>query len=915
MRPAAPEDTARLDHFASAAETSGAVRGFRLSHVSSATWGRKTAPTRLGNIHDAVHSYRVVQKLADGSAADVFLARAKTSSEEVIVEVLRREHQDDASVVSRFLAEAKLRQGLMHPNVTRRVGEGLTPDGRPFFITEPVTGESLRTCLIKHGPLALRDLVKVMVPICDALHYLHQRGMIHGSLKPANVYLCGGLSAFNPKLFDAGLALFRTGRTPLVKSNMLVEPEYMAPERIGGRRANILSDVYSLGLLIYEIASGGPPFTAREIRETRRRQVQDPTPPLPRGYDLLAPILGRCLAKEPKDRFRTAAALRDELVALSKLNLDATGVHDTGHLHAGPHEGEILGNYQLERVLGAGAMGRVFEARHVKLDRQMAIKLLRPEHASNRGFIDRFFQEARAANQINHEHIVQIFDFLEEPHAEGPRVYCVMELLQGKSLEQMIRKESVGVQRTVRMARQICSALAAAHKVGVIHRDIKPDNIFITERSGVREYVKVLDFGVAKLRPAPGTKDPHGAHEGEIVGTPAYMAPEQAAGGETDPRTDIYALGTVLYRMLAGKLPFRAPSLARHIGKLLNEPPPPLGDVTPAGEAIAPELKRLVMRCLEKEPAKRPQNMTVLAELLKPFEEGPVRRVDGADEPYQMSHIEAALDALWAPEPSGPKLVSPHEVHLLQDSRPARRPVPLGAEDEPQKTLAERPARKPRSDEESGPSELTAIADHSLLADDVAGLSAFDAAALAAPPPEATAAGLHAAANKEEPIELAVKARPRTPTPLALTPRSARRSARARRRAAILSWSVAGALCLGFVGLAWRVLAARAAPEVEETDVSMESSSIRGPRRVKLLISSDPPGARVLRADSGKALGKTPMEFESLANDQPLRVAFELDGYARTERSISLDVNARVNVELDPAPDPRRRRAPRNRKP
>ena len=246
------------------------------TRAAAANIGCKSTP-RL-----SLHNYEVVQKIAEGAAADVFLARAKDSAEQVIVEVMRRELQADAGVVNRFLAEAKLRQALAHPNVTRRVGGGRTKDGRPFFVTEPLTGESLRTCLQSRGPLPLRELLRLMPPLCDAVQYLHQRGMVHGNLKPANIFLCGGLRSFTPKLFDSGLALFRTGRALTNKPASLVEPEYMAPERIGGQRANLLSDIYSLGLLMFEVATGGPPFLGKEIRETRRRQVQDPIRPCPR---------------------------------------------------------------------------------------------------------------------------------------------------------------------------------------------------------------------------------------------------------------------------------------------------------------------------------------------------------------------------------------------------------------------------------------------------------------------------------------------------------------------------------------------------------------------------------------------------------------------------------------------------------
>src|SRR5688572_8727188 len=144
--------------------------------------------------------------------------------------------------------------------------------------------------------------------------------------------------------------------------------------------------------------------------------------------------------------------------------------------------GDVLGNYQLERLLGEGSMGRVFHARHVRLGRQVALKVLRPQHASDVSFVRRFFQEARTVNQINHEHIVEIFDFVEEP--QRGQVYCVMELLRGQSLGEVLKEEKLTLQRVQRIGVQVCAALEAAHKVGVVHRDVKPDNLFLTRRGG-----------------------------------------------------------------------------------------------------------------------------------------------------------------------------------------------------------------------------------------------------------------------------------------------------------------------------------------------------------------------------------------------------------------------------------------------
>ncbi|MFY0526009.1 protein kinase domain-containing protein [Archangium gephyra] len=267
-------------------------------------------------------------------------------------------------------------------------------------------------------------------------------------------------------------------------------------------------------------------------------------------------------------------------------------------------EGDILGSYQLERLLGEGSMGQVFQARHTRLGRQVALKVLRSAFSHDKGFVQRFFQEARAVNQINHEHIVEIFDFIED--TEHGRVYCVMELLRGQSLSALLQEERLSVSRIRRMLVQVCAALGAAHQLGVVHRDIKPDNLFVTHKGGQQDYVKVLDFGVAKVLTADSTS---GTLDGTIIGTPTYMSPEQAAGLPVDHRADIYAVGTVLYELLGGQPPFQAPNFGQLMVKVLTEPPPALPSHTPAGEPVPAVLAQLALRCLAKEPEDRPQQL------------------------------------------------------------------------------------------------------------------------------------------------------------------------------------------------------------------------------------------------------------------------------------------------------------------
>jgi hypothetical protein len=267
--------------------------------------------------------------------------------------------------------------------------------------------------------------------------------------------------------------------------------------------------------------------------------------------------------------------------------------------------GQVLGSYQLERLLGEGSMGQVFQARHVRLGRQVALKVLRPAFAHDGTFVQRFFQEARSVNRINHEHIVEIFDFVED--AEHGHVYCVMELLRGQSLSTLLKEERLSVLRIRRIGVQVCAALGAAHQLGVVHRDVKPDNLFVIHKGGQADFVKVLDFGVAKVLTAEGTS---GTLDGTIIGTPTYMSPEQAAGLPVDQRADIYGVGTVLYEMLSGRPPFEAPNFGQLMVKVITEPVPPLPSHTPSGEPVPQALAQLTLRCLAKESADRPQQLS-----------------------------------------------------------------------------------------------------------------------------------------------------------------------------------------------------------------------------------------------------------------------------------------------------------------
>ncbi len=274
--------------------------------------------------------------------------------------------------------------------------------------------------------------------------------------------------------------------------------------------------------------------------------------------------------------------------------------------------GTELGGYRVLGLLGEGAIGRVYRAEHLKLGRKVALKILRPEYAAHATVVRRFFGEARAVNQIAHEHIVSVTDFFEG--GEGPAFY-IMELLEGQTLRDLLRKERVlPADRVVAIARQVTAALAAVHAHGIVHRDLKPENIFLVQRPDGSDFVKLLDFGIAKL--SDPLVDLSSAETGMLVGTPQYMAPEQTYGSSVDHRADVYALGVVLYEMLTGATPFKAATIQETLQMHRSAAPSRFGAL-PAAPTISEALERVVQQCLDKDPAARPSSAQALKDALE----------------------------------------------------------------------------------------------------------------------------------------------------------------------------------------------------------------------------------------------------------------------------------------------------------
>lgn len=263
----------------------------------------------------------------------------------------------------------------------------------------------------------------------------------------------------------------------------------------------------------------------------------------------------------------------------------------------------IAERYRIEARLGVGGMGAVYRAEHVLMKKPVAVKVLHREMTVLDEAVKRFEREAIAAGRIDHPNVTVATDFGK---LDTGAFYLVLEYVPGRSLTQAIAEDGAfPPERALFVARQVAAGLAAAHAAGIVHRDLKPDNIMLIERGETKDFVKVLDFGIAKVTADSG-EGSQLTRLGAVFGTPAYMAPEQAAGQAVDHRADLYSLGLVLYEMLAGTPAFASTEVVHLLTKQLTEPPPPLPD------KIAPEIRALVERLVEKAPSARIESAQAL---------------------------------------------------------------------------------------------------------------------------------------------------------------------------------------------------------------------------------------------------------------------------------------------------------------
>jgi eukaryotic-like serine/threonine-protein kinase len=556
-------------------------------------------------IGSTISRYRILERLGGGGAGVVYKAEDTKLERPVALKFLSAYRSGNEADKRRFLREARASSVLDHPNLCTVYEVDETGDGRLFIAMAFCQGETLKR-KIENGPLPLPEIISIAIQMAAGLGAAHAKGIIHRDVKPANVIVS---PEGRVKIVDFGIAKLEDQSRLTRDGTAVGTAGYMAPEQIRGQEIGPGTDVWGLGVVLYEMITGRTPFPGENDHEKIRGILsRDPEPlhmarpGVPLELEL---IVQQALTKDPAKRYSHMEEMRADLLALGGIvtalpkddsDMTVREIPSTPTQARALEEsgqglvGRTLAHYRILEHVGGGGMGVVYKAEDLRLSRTVALKFLPSDLTRDPEAKVRFLQEARAASVLDHPNICTIHEVGE---TEDGRLYISMPCYDGETLRRRIGRGPLPIEEATDIAQQIARGLAKAHRGGIVHRDIKPANIMVTG-DGV---VKILDFGLAKLAGSIAI-----TRTGSSVGTPAYMSPEQARGDDVDHRTDLWSLGVVLYEMVAGRRPFRGEHDQAVLYAILNERPKPL---TQARPEAPPELERIVDGLLAKDPADR----------------------------------------------------------------------------------------------------------------------------------------------------------------------------------------------------------------------------------------------------------------------------------------------------------------------
>jgi len=606
--------------------------------------------------------YRAIQLLGAGGMGEVFLAEHRRFATPCVVKIQHTRLARDPRVADRIRLEAESLSRLNHPNIVSILGSGQTSDDRPFIVMEYLRGQTMADEFAARGQLPPLEALSYVCQLLRGLAAAHAAGIVHRDIKPDNLFLCDGPRGNRLlKVLDFGVACTTPDAPPLGPSPLAVPTatgtvvgalRYVSPEGALARRVDHRADLYSAALVLYFALAGRGPFDHIQsaLLLLSAHVAEEPEPPsrfakAPIPAELDQAVL-RALRKAPSERFQSADELREELERImSQLGRspDASEVralpegsqriHDmhgaadadssgsrirsarmvevapalpdqSGPLQVGRR---FLDKYEIREQIGRGGQAWVYHGQHIFTAREVAIKIVHSPHGMTRELLERGRSEARALGKLDHPNIVVMHD---AGVTDDGLFYIVMELLRGRSLRSALAAHGpFSVEEVLKLSISVAEALQAAHEINLIHRDLTPDNVYLTRNNRV----KVLDFGIAKMLNEIGFT----THKDIVMGSILYMSPEQVQGFPLTPRSDICALGLLMFEMLLGKHPSlllfeqdlrernepdRRAQLADIPPIQAHRTPPLLSDLDPK---LPVDLAQLVCRAIAKDPEAR----------------------------------------------------------------------------------------------------------------------------------------------------------------------------------------------------------------------------------------------------------------------------------------------------------------------
>ena len=572
---------------------------------------------------EKIGRYRIESELGRGGMAVVYLARDPLIDRQIALKLMPSlPALVDTQFRPRFEREARVIASLEHPAIVPVHDFGYS-DNLPFIVMRYMPGGSLKERIEKEAVVP-KEAIRIFHQLSPALDYAHKKGIYHRDLKPGNILFDQGGNAY---IADFGVAKLSTANTALTGSGGIVgTPAYMSPEQAKGEEIDGRTDVYSMGVVLFEMLTGRQPYQANTPVSQLMAHIMEPIPDilglrpdLPTSFQAL---IQKALAKDKEERFITMNDLLTGLMEAEK-NVyqaptarvvspyvetvianqtpkpvptladneiddedDVSPQATENYLRAPTKPPKQIGRYIVKQEISKTFMSAVYLAFDPATQREVAIKVL-PQHLDDQRYVSRFFREARTLARLENDAIVPIYDLNEE------NGYFVMGFMSGGSLRDRIRTGAMEIERVLFILERMAKALDFAHDNGVIHRDIKPENI-IFDRD---EKVYLTDFGLARLSAASVSLT-----QQRVVGTYAYMSPEQFDPRKrVNRRADVYSVGVVLFEMLTGQKPYQGEIDAEYINMHLNAPVPQLSQFN---ASLAP-FQAIIDKAMSKNPNER----------------------------------------------------------------------------------------------------------------------------------------------------------------------------------------------------------------------------------------------------------------------------------------------------------------------